>query len=65
MGVEFLKLEMLCLQVLKRLDLNDSTVQSVLLACTPSLEDPPSLQVTAMLAYAELILFLQSAALYI
>jgi hypothetical protein len=32
-------------QVLKRLDLNDSTVQSVLLACAPALEDPPSLQV--------------------
>ncbi|EIE19264.1 hypothetical protein COCSUDRAFT_48883 [Coccomyxa subellipsoidea C-169] len=43
-GVDVLKLEILCPQVLKRLDLNDSTVQSVLLACTPSLEDPPSLQ---------------------
>lgn len=32
-------------QVLKRLDLNDSTVQSVLLACAPALEDPLSLQV--------------------
>lgn len=33
------------LQVLKRLDLNDSTVQKVLLACTPLPVENPSIQV--------------------
>lgn len=39
------EVEAVILQMLKRLDFNDTTVQMVMLACTPAPHDPPQQQV--------------------